>query len=456
MNRSAIARSAISHIVPLGLLLCSLDQALAKSARVKTIVNPLPLNVIEYGLRKGESLFTLAQRSLARPESYRVVQRMNRISDPRRIPVGTVLRIPVDLLRAEPLAARIVAVRGDVAVQQGGQRSVPRVGSELAPGASIETGADGFVTMELPNGSRTSMPTRTRLRIARLHRITLTGSIDYDLAVDGGKVETSASPLGTDRNNRFRIRTPRALAAVRGTRFRVGYDDDTSLAEVLEGTVAASSAAVGAETSLTEGIGAVVSPTGDLATEHLLSAPDLLQPGRVQTDPTVQLAIAPLSGARGYRLQIAEDAGFINVLAEQQNDNPTFAFAGIPNGSHFVRVSALATSGLEGIPQTFAMRRVLAGVTATAQSDADSMRFSWGGEGEGRRTYSFQLGTVPDSTGNSAPWLVNEAGLQTGGIRLRALPPGIYRWRVGVRQENGDEVVDNWLPFEKLTVAAPD
>lgn len=195
MSRSSVAKSAIGRILPLGLLLCSVDPTFAKSARVKAIVTPSPKDMIEYGLRKGESLFTLAQQSLSRPENYRVVQRINRISDPRRIPVGTVLRIPVDLLRAEPLAARIVAVRGNVAVQQAGQQITPRVGSELAPGALIETGADGFVTMELPNGSRTSMPTRTRLRITRLHRITLTSSLDYDLAVDGGKVETTASPL---------------------------------------------------------------------------------------------------------------------------------------------------------------------------------------------------------------------------------------------------------------------
>lgn len=456
MSRSALAQTAICCVLPLGIMLCSLEPALAKSARVKAIVSPNPQDMIEYGLRKGESLFTLAQQSLSRPDNYRVVQRINRIVDPKRIPVGTVLRIPVDLLRAEPLSARIVAVRGDVAVQQAGQNITPRVGSELAPGALIETGADGFVTMELPNGSRTSMPTRTKLRIARLHRITLTGSIDYDLAVDGGKVETSASPLGADRNNRFRIRTPRALTAVRGTRFRVGFGQDTSLAEVLEGTVAASSTAAGVETSLTDGIGAVVSPKGDLGTERLLAAPDLVQPGRVQTDPIVRLTVAPLAGARGYRLQIAEDAGFTKVLAEQQADTGTFAFADIPNGSLFVRVSGLASSGLEGMPQTFSMRRVLAGVTAAAQADADAMRFSWGGNGEGRRTYSFQLGPMPDAAGNTEAWLINEAGLATGGVRLRALPPGLYRWRVGLRQEASGEVVENWLPFEKLTVAAPE
>lgn len=466
MHLPGSARFAIGRFILLpGLLLAPLpgwaaNPALARAAGgIDPAAASQAQDMILYGMRKGENLFSLSRQALVRPDSYREVQRINRIADPHRIAIGTVLRIPVNLLRAEPLSARVVALRGAVAVRQDGAQITPRVGSQLAPGAALETGPDGFVTIELPNGSRTSMPTRTRMRIARLHRITLTGSVDYDLTVESGKVETSASPLGADRNNRFRIRTPRALAAVRGTRFRVGYGEGegTSLAEVLEGTVAASSRTAQAETSLTQGLGAVVSASGKLGTERLLDAPELDQPGRVQTDPVVQLAVLPLSAARSYRVQIAEDAGFTRVLAEQQAERRDFAFAGIPDGNLFVRVSALAQSGLEGMPQTFAMRRVLAGITASAQGDADTMRFSWGGEGEGRRTYSFQLGAVPAPSGGAEPpLLVNEAGLQTSGIRLGALPPGIYRWRVGLRQESGGEVVENWLPFEKLTVAAPE
>jgi hypothetical protein len=462
MKRSTLTRIAIRQMLPLGasiaLAIAGAHPAAAKTSRIPIVDAPALQDIIEYGVRKGDNLFTLAQQSLVRPESYRAVQRINQITDPRRIPVGTVLHIPVHLLKAEPLSARIVAVRGNVVVQQSGRQLTPSVGSEIAPGAAIETGADGFVTLQLPNGSRTSMPTRTRMRITRLHRITLTGSIDYDLAVEGGKVETSASPLGKDRNNRFRIRTPRAIAAVRGTRFRVGFGEDASLAEVLEGTVAASADATRAEASLTEGLGAVVSASGDLATERLLPAPDLLQPGRVQTDPLVKLALVALSGARAYHVQISEDASFAKVLAEQTDAATNFTFADIPNGSLFVRVTGIAGSGLEGLPQTFAMRRVLAGVTAAAQVDADMMSFSWGGEGEGRRSYSFQLGLVPKpgEPDANAAWLVNEAGLQTGGVRLRNLPPGVYRWRVGVRQDDGTDVVENWLPFEQLTVAAPE
>lgn len=445
-------RPALLGALSVLLVVAQAPSAWAAGSRMPAPAATSGEGVIEYHMPKGENLFSLARKALARQEDYRRIQRLNRIVDPHRIPVGTVIRIPVPLLRSEPLAARIVALRGRVTLRQGDRPIEARPGIELAPGASLATGPDGFVTLQLPNGSRTSMPTQTRMRIVRLHRIILTGSVDYDLAVDGGKVETLASPLGDDRNNRFRIRTPRAIAAVRGTRFRVGFDETTSLAEVIEGKVAASSQASGQAASLTPGLGAVIAASGALATEALLPEPDLTNPGRLQTDPEVRLVLKPLPGAGGYHVQIAEDAGFAKVIAEQQQRSEAFVFAGIPNGSLFVRASAIAASGLEGLPQTYAMRRILAGVSASAEADGDKMRFDWGGEGEGRRSYSFQLG---EATGN-APLLVNEAGLGSDGIRIGALGPGVYRWRVGVRQETDGEVVENWLPFEKLTVAAPD
>ncbi len=453
MNRKHDAREALWPLL-VAAMFCSAMPVEAKTARLPRDPLIAPQDLIEYSMRQGDNLFTLARRALQRPDQYRAVQRINRIADPHRIPTGTVLKIPMNLLRADPLSARVIAVRGTVNLRQSESVAPLRIGAELLPGAAIETGNDGFVTIELPNGSRTSMPTRTRLKIVRLHRIALTGSLDYDLAVDGGKVETTASPLGTDPNNRFRIRTPRALAAVRGTVFRVGFEDGeaVSLTEVLEGAVAASSTTSGTEASLTPGLGAVIAASGNVRTETLLAPPDLRDPGRVQVDPQVRLNLAPLTGAAAYRLQIAEDAGFTRILADRSGNAAEFVVDDIPNGSLFVRVSAVAASGLEGLPQTYAMRRILAGVTASAQGDADTMRFAWGGSGEGRRTYSFQLGPA-DGKG---PWVVDEAGLETSGIRLRRLGPGVYRWRVGVRQESGGEVVENWLPFEKLTVAVPE
>lgn len=438
-------------------VLAAKAMAMAAPAPAPTAARPQDIayaaeDTVIYQIRRGENLFTLAARYLNRQRDYLAVQKANHIANPHRIPEGTRLRIPLALLKGEALVARLVAVRGNVSVKSGGRDIAPSVGMDVTQGSALETGADGFLTLSLPNGSRTSLPTLTRMRIERLRRIILTGSIDYDFTVDMGKVETKAAPLGDDRNGRFRIRTPRAIAAVRGTQFRVGFTAETSLAEVLEGTVAAGAGQGRADASLTAGYGAVVAAGGGLRTETLLSAPDLVQPGKVQVDPIVRLALTPVGQASSYHVQVGEDAGFTKVIAEARSDTGAFAFGGLPNGGLFVRVSAVAASGLEGLAQTYAMRRVLAGLAASAGPDGDAMRFAWGGEGEGKRVYHFQLGR----TDPAKPLLVDEAGLEQEGITLRHLEPGIYRWRVGLRQMTEQGVVENWLPFEKLTVAEPE
>ncbi len=415
-----------------------------------TAAAPETGDVVTYTVKPGESLYALAGRYFLHLSDYRVVQRANRIANPLRIPVGTVLRVPVAVLRATPLVAKVAAFHGAVRLTAESRDVVPVVGAELSAGAVIETGGDGFVTLALPNGSRTSIPTRSKLRIVNLRRFILTGDIDYDLAVDAGKVETKAAPLGPG-NGSFRVRTPRVVTAVRGTQFRVGLEDDASLAEVLEGTVGAGTGNAAAQ-PIRMGFGAVVSKSGALSSEALLPPPALAEPGRVQVDPLVRLGLIGVATAKSYHVQVAKDAGFSEIVAEARTDAPAFELADIPNGALFVRISAIAPSGLEGMAQTYAMKRVLTGLSASASADADGMRFKWGGAGEGRRTYHFQL---LREDRRDVP-VVDEPGLAGEEVTLRDLGPGTYLWRVGVRQVATDEVTENWLPFEKLIVAAPE
>ena len=62
-------------------------------------------------------------------------------------------------------------------------------------GALLETGVDGFISVGLANGSQLSLPTRSRLRLNSMVRILLTNAVRFDVTVDGGKLETSATPL---------------------------------------------------------------------------------------------------------------------------------------------------------------------------------------------------------------------------------------------------------------------
>lgn len=406
-----------------------------------------PAGTVTYAMQKGDTLYALAQRYFLRIEDHRAVQRLNRIADPRRIPIGREIRVPVRLLRTEPLSARLIAARGDVRVTEG-ERALPvSVGMALPAGTSVETGASGFLTIELPNGSRTTLPTRSRLLIRQLRRIPLGGIVDYDLEVGAGKAETEATPIPPGKGE-LRVRTPRAVSAVRGTRYRVGYAGEASSAEVLEGLVA-----VGAgdrpDTLVAQGFGAHVAGDGRVTSEALLPPVELADPARMQIDQQVELALVAMPEATAYHVQIGRDAGFIDVVADQFVAEPVARFADIANGNWFVRATAISRSGLEGLYQTYAMKRRLTGLAASAEGDFAAMRFRWSGAGEGLRVYRFQM-TREDQ---AALPIIDEGGLGEDGLELRNLDPGTYFWRVGVRQFMDGEMTEKWLPYEKLIVA---
>lgn len=408
-------------------------------------------DTISYVFRKGDNLYTLAGRYMERRNDWRIVQSHNRIGNPHHIPPGKRLLIPTRLLKSEPLAARIIAFKGAGSLTPAtGPRAPLAKDLPVLPGALLETGASSFATLELSNGSRISLPSNTRIRVRAMRRILLTGSVDFDFLVEQGRIETSVAPL-KGAADRYRIRTPIATAAVRGTNFRVGYEGvgAPSLTEVTEGAVGLAAGKAAADIPIEQGFGASASADGTVEKEALLPPPELTEPGKVQTDPLVTLRLAPINGARGYHVQIARDAGFVELEREATSPTPELSFADIANGRWFVRATAIAPSGLEGMPQSYAMRRVLAGLTASAEAGADGWRFAWSGSGSGKRLYHFIL--RPERA--DAPALVDEPGLEADSLTLSDLPPGTYVWRVGVSQYEGGESVTNWLPPQRLIVS---
>ncbi len=411
---------------------------------------PTREEVIAYRMKPGENLYSLAARYLMRRDDYRTVQRLNRIGDPLRIAVGATVSIPVRLLKSELLTARVIASRGTVRIMAGGSSVPASAGTEVPQGALLETGVDGFISVGLANGSQLSLPTRSRLRLNSMVRILLTNAVRFDVTIEGGKLDTSATPL-PNGGSEFRLHTPRAVSAIRGTVLRVGFDPaaGVSATEVLDGLVAVQGDPAQTATMVPRGVGASISATGAVVSEPLLPAPELTDPGQVLVDPIPALRIKPIDGARAYHVQVAADAGFSDLVAEATADAPLVPLAALADGRWFVRVSAYSQRGLEGESQVYSVRRSLTGIAASASQDADRLRFSWTGDGQGRRLYRFQL--VEGAAAN--PPMIDEPGLTSSQISFRGLGDGTYFWRVQVRQYVDGEVTENWTPFQKLTVA---
>jgi hypothetical protein len=322
----------------------------------------------------------------------------------------------------------------------------------IGEGAEIATAGNSFATLMLADRSQVVIPSQSRVRVRELRRILLTGAIDYRIDVEQGRLETRVTPL-EQPSGRYQIHTPISMTAVRGTEFRVSFEDERRAAatEVLAGTVTFSPSETEAGLTLERSFGATLDREGVSRVEKLLAAPDLEEPPALQTKDAVEFRVHKLEGSLRYRAVIAADAGFIDNIAEQFSDDGTFALADIPNGNLFVRVSTIAPSGLEGMAQAYSFQRRLASIRGSVEPEDDGYRFRWAGAGGGVRRYHFQLRRETPQ----GALVVDEVALARDALTLRRLKAGVYYWRVGLAQIEDGDVTESWTEPEKLTITAP-
>jgi hypothetical protein len=406
-------------------------------------------DAIIYVVKPGDTLSGLSQRYLIRNGDFRNIQKANGVANADILTIGMKLRIDRNLLKYQPASARIVSVRGNVTISQPGGTLTATNGLTVGEGAVLHTAGASFASLQLDDGSRISLPSNSDVRIARLRKYALGSSVDYDFDVGRGGVSTKVSPKsGYDR---YQVRTPKAVSAVRGTSFQSRIDETSGLdfAEVIEGGLAVGVSA-GTPLPIAAGSGLAVNPTGDVTVEALLPAPEIAAAGKLQMLPKVRFDFGKATSP-AMRISLANDAGFQDSFADAVSADGYAEFEGIEDGNYFVRFKPVSANGFEGFPNTYAFKRRMNQVTGSAGKSDAGFAFKWSGDGRGVFRYHFQLHR---NDKNSTP-VVDEAGLTDKQIILSDLLPGDYYWRVASIQYVDGEVAENWTDFEKLTVSAP-
>jgi hypothetical protein len=383
-----------------------------------------------YIVTQGDTLFALQRSYFTSYAALRQVQRLNGIADPRRIPAGKVLRIPRALLRDETSQARVEAFSGQVILRTGTQSRLASVGERLDEGTEIECGRNSFITLRLADDSALAIPSQSTLRITRLRKVILTGALERQIDLRAGRMRAKVTPM-TNPGSNFRVVTPVAVSAVRGTEFRAVYDGDTafSAAEVDEGKVAFDGSPGSAQLELPGGFGAADVKGQSTGAVKLLAPPSLLQPDKVQSEADLRFAVSPIAGATQYRMQIARDAGFLESIGESVSKQPEFSLPGVASDSYFLRISGYDAYGLEGLSRAYTFERRLNTVTGGIDAGAPGerrLRFKWSASVDGSPQYRFQL----VRKGQPDMPVVDEAGLQENLLTVSNLPPGDYEWRV--------------------------
>ncbi|WP_337661291.1 LysM peptidoglycan-binding domain-containing protein [Erythrobacter sp. Alg231-14] len=407
-------------------------------------------DTVTYTVEPGDTLYDITETYLVDGVNPARLQEMNRVRNPRRLSINRTLTIPRNLLKYELVELAVGDWTGPVTIDG----STPVRGTVLPVGAEIVTQRNGFITFTGSFGGRISLPSNTTAVLERARRYRLYNTLDVDFDVQRGRANATSPTL--NGQDRLRMRTPIATTAVRGTEFRVAYDpenSDVSLTEVTEGAVQV--AAGGATQPAPAGFGVSSSSSGVGEPEALLPAPAFIDLGAVQTEEALTFAFEPVDGAQGYRVQLARDLTFLDILAERIVTDQVAVFESVENGRYHLRGRAISSSGLEGLSvsdgeTSFLRKRV--GVTADSENsaDLDAYIFRWltaGGEGA---TFAFQL-WLEDAPENL---LVDEVGLTSNEIALSNLAIGKYAWRVAATETDPiDGMIKIWGPSTPLTVS---
>ena len=400
---------------------------------------------ITYQVEAGDTLYDLRREYLLGTNSAAAVARYNRIRNPRRIPIGKELRLPRDLLAYKPVRLRVRSFSGPVLING----TVPQPGVEIVEGAMVSTGAHGFISFVSDTGSSISLPSNSRARLDRARVYKLRDLRDISFTILEGRGEVTVPSL--KEGDRFNTATPVAVTAVRGTTFRVAHDEQSerSLTEVVEGTVAVANE--GGEALASQGFGLAATQAGPGTPEELLPPVEVVDAGRVQTGELVEFVLEPPSGTVASRTQVAQDAGFLEIIAEEIDSDGKADFAELENGRYFVRSRGIAQSGLEGLAEVYSFRRKRLGVSATVEQSQleDAFKFAWLPEGEGEVLYAFQLWRE----GVRDRMLVHELAPGGGSLLLSGLEPGTYVWRVAAMQADEGDWLKVWGPEQRLNVS---
>lgn len=318
---------------------------------------------VSYTVKPKDTLQGLTRTLLKDTSMWPAVAKLNGLKNPNLIQPGQVIDVPRSLLNfaSQPRIAapgKLVSVQGNVTLN--GQPA--QAGASVSEGARLQTGARSSAVVVLGDGSRIQLMPKTLAEVTRQHGYALrdpassasttwfSGAIRL---VEG--VLDALAEKNSNRASPLEITTPTSVVGVRGTQFRVAYEDPasgTARTEVLEGQVRSDNPAQKVGAAVSGGFGAAMRPQDrEVKVVALLPALPLAQlPAQVlRNDAAIaSWRVGTLAGAAGYRAQFASDEKFALINGDFKSASPELDVSALANGSYYARVRGIDPAGIEG------------------------------------------------------------------------------------------------------------
>jgi len=309
---------------------------------------------------EGETLVDIARRELGFAGLAGPLADANGLAPDAVLLAGQTLRIPIHVPAGDEFVV-VIFVKGEASLNGEPLDS----DAQVVIGDVVETGPTGFVALEFSSGAVVNLQPETRLTLQQLACLSDDDSCRVLIDATRGRVGVSVDTRDEQPTD-FRVTTPFASAAVRGTEFELSAAADAMRVAVFEGDVQA--AALGTSVDLPEGFGSVT-PDAQPPSPPLPLAPSPVYrnvPARLAPGDAVRWW--PLTDVERYRADWSIDSAGQQLVASVDVAGDALGPGEREPGDLFLTVRGIDADQLPGFGAT--TRVVIAGIDDAATAPA--------------------------------------------------------------------------------------
>ena len=323
-----------------------------------------------YTVREGDTLWGLCETYTTKKDCWLKLGPYNQVQFPRTLAPGTRIRFPVAWLREPPAPVVVRYVKGEVRAVVDGAATALNVDDTLGIGATVAVGDKSLALVSFADGSVMTVEANTELVFDRLSSFGERGMVDTKVNLKKGSVQTQVKKRQPPSH--FEVQTPSAVAAVRGTDFRVSAEGEAQTrSEVFDGEIEVANDL--GDARVPKGSGLVAQKNQPLPKVVVLPpAPEITSAVGSMANPYT-LTWRSRAEVRGYRLTVVDDAG--DHVFQRQLEGDSTAIDSLADGCYEILLNAVHASGFLSLPA----RSELCLVSPLASPSAPSVTYADGG-----------------------------------------------------------------------------
>jgi hypothetical protein len=396
------------------------------------------------------SLSTVIHQFLTSQDAYQDVIALNPGIDPSDLKPKQLLILPRKWLRYTQTQAQVSYLRCNTAITVEPSNQPLKPGSVLKQNDVVQIPTACQLSIKFQDESTIRMPSGGIIKIATLRTNPFEATPEVKVELLDGRIEVKVAQKSR-ADGTFEVRTPKSVAGVRGTEFRVGFDslNSNGQVEVSKGLISARGVNTQTTTPLPGQFGIAMPDSGQTGKVEPLPAPTSLNSVQSQHDPEWLLFIfdqAP--DAEKYLLNEYSNANLTDPLENKTLPAPRFLSTEPLPTAKFLQWTPSNANGLHGDSRVFGVCDGL----AHQQPYRCDVRFNLSG------THNAQLRVYKmDSTGNKKLFLKNTKPMRSlSDAIVRSMQAGLYSWEISYQIEPNDpSIFKQSGAFELITVVRP-